>query len=432
MRARDRIIALGLGAAVLVGLLCQAVPAQGPGPDSSSRPRRQHQAPADPDDSGLPTDSGQHRPQVADVIILGSKVISPDQLMAQLKTKPGVEYNQATVQDDLRTLTRIRKFKDVRPSIRQEADGRIIVVFTIFDYPSKVEEVIYQGNKHLSKDELEKLTGIRKDASLNPGANQEGCKKIVRKLNEDGRPFASCDLLSGDKPGDTKVIFNITEGPKLHLRAVYFNGNKWASSGRLMAQLQTKPLLNGVLAIKYNVEAIKADIEKLVEYYKTFGFLSARITYGMEMTEDGRDVIITYYIDEGMRYTYAHPPIIAGNRFVPNEQLLQLCSAKPGEHYSEPVVRGDVNKLGDYIGYTGRTAIVHEDLKYYPDTPGAVDVIYNVEEKPIARVGQIWIVGNTPHQAERHPPSAAALPRPVAHLSGPARRRAQLAAHQHL
>ena len=35
---------------------------------------------------------------------------------------------------------------------------------------------------------------------------------IVRKLNEDGRAYASCDLIKGALPGDTEIIFNINEG----------------------------------------------------------------------------------------------------------------------------------------------------------------------------------------------------------------------------
>src|SRR5262249_3263066 len=149
------------------------------------------------------------------------------------------------------------------------------------------------------------------------------CQAIVRKLNEDGRPFATCDLLSGTKPGDTKVVFNITEGSKMNLRAVKFAGNVWGESGRLMAQVQTKPIL-GLFATRYHPAAIEADIGKIEEYYKNFGFLDVRVSVGKELTEDGRDVIITYYISEGVRYTYGTGSHVHTKGSVPLEQLDQL------------------------------------------------------------------------------------------------------------
>ncbi len=244
---------------------------------------------------------------------------------------------------------------------------------------TRVQEVIYQGNKHLSKEELDMLTGISKGQPLNPRANQEACRKIVCKLNEAGRPFASCELLSGDTTGDTKVIFNITEGAKAYLRAIYFNGNKWASDGRLMAQIQTKPLVNGVLATRYRPDDFQADIERLREYYKTFGFLAVQITHGIEITEDGRDVIVTYYVDEGPRTTPPKPnPNIVSDRSVPNEQLLQLCSAKPGEYYSEPVVKGDPCKLTDYIPLgPSRIVTIQATQVTSQDVSGAIDRTVN-------------------------------------------------------
>jgi len=392
MRASDRISALGLGAAVLVGLLSQTVSAQTSDPGVA--PRKHQRPQSDGDDSALPGDSDQQSPLVADVIIIGSNHIPVDQLMARIKTKPGKKYSKSDEQDDIRTLMLTKQFGNIVSSTRQEPDGRITVYFTIRDYPSLIEEVVYQGNKHMSKDDLDKLTGLRKGQPLNPMANKQACESIVRKLNEDGRPFACCTLLSGDKPSDTKIIFNITEGYKMNLRSVYFNGNQWATSGRLMAQIQTKPILNGVLPTKYNPDAIAADIEKIKEYYENFGFLDVKIQHGLEMTEDGRDVIITYYINEGQRFTYGHEPRIENNKFVPYEQLAQLSGVKAGEFYSKPIVDGDVTKFQDYIGYTGRNAIVQMRQVYSEDTPGVVDIVYNVDERPPARVGQIIIVGN--------------------------------------
>ena len=68
---------------------------------------------------------------------------------------------------------------------------------------------------------------------LDPVTNKLACKAIIAKLNEDGRPFASCQLLRGDKPGDTDVVFNIGEGPVVKISSISFTGNTFVAGSVL-------------------------------------------------------------------------------------------------------------------------------------------------------------------------------------------------------
>lgn len=331
---------------------------------------------------------------VADVIIQGSQRIRTDRIMAMIKTHPETEFRETTVQDDVRKLVESKLFRDVKAQKTQIPDGRVVVTFLVVDFSSIVEEVVYKGSKHTSQDELEKLTGIRKGTPLNPSANKKACEAIVRKLNDDGRPFAACDLLSGDKPGDSKVIFNITEGPKANLRSTSFSGNEWAQSGRLASLINSKKML-GIFPTKYNSLAVDADISKIEEYYKGFGFLSVKVSRELRLTEDGRDYDLIFHVIEGPRYTVQMRPQIIGSKSVPPEQLDQLVLLKPGEFYSQAVVDGDKNKLQDYIGYNGQEARAEPVLIYNKDNPGFVTVNYEIAERPPVKVGQVFIAGNS-------------------------------------
>jgi len=372
MRATDRLILLALRcAAVLVSLHLSGVAARAQQP------------------SALPTG----KVLIADVRIQGNVLIPAQQIMAQLKTRPGGEYLPEVVQEDVRNLYATKLYGNIQPVVKPEPDGRVIVYFFFRDYPSVVEEVVYQGAKHLSQDDLDKLTNIRKGTPLNPTANKLGCQAIVRKLNDAGRPFANCDLLSGDKPGDTKVIFNITEGPVVKIRGVGFVGNTWASGGRLATLINSKKIL-GIFPGTYNPQMVEADIGKLEEYYKTFGFLDVQVSRELQLTEDGRDVYLIFHVLEGTRYTIQSPPHVVNNKNIPLEQLEQLSKIKAGQFYSETDVQRDVTNIKDYYGLTGRDTKVQAIPVFNRDMPGVVTVNYEVEERPPARVGQIFIVGN--------------------------------------
>src|SRR5262245_54823323 len=152
---------------------------------------------------------------VADVKVTGNRRVQTQTITAMLKTRPGIEYNPDQIQEDVRTLLATNQFGNVQARYLNRQDGRVDVFFVIVDYPNVVEDVRFEGAHSIKKKELETLTNIKKGQPLNPTQNQIACQAIVRAFNEKGRPFASCTLAEGGRPGDTKVIFSITEGPEV-------------------------------------------------------------------------------------------------------------------------------------------------------------------------------------------------------------------------
>jgi len=272
----------------------------------------------------------------------------------------------------------------------------------IHGHPSVVEEVVYQGAKHLFQDDLDHLTNIGKGMPLDPTANNLGCQAIVRKLNEMGRPFASCELLSGGQPGDTKVIFNITEGPVVKVRSVDFVGNTFVSGARLATLITSKSFLG--MTYTCAPRMIEAGITKLEEYYKAFGFLDVRVSRELQLTEDGRDVNLVFHIAEGTRYTIQSSPHVFGNKNQLLEQLEQLSKIKPGQFYNQADIDRDITNIKDYYGLTGRDAKVQAIPVFDHNLPGVCRVRYAVEEGPYVHVSSlIFIVGNdrTPERGSK-------------------------------
>src|SRR5262249_41914282 len=136
------------------------------------------------------------------------------------------------------------------------------------------------------------------------------------------------------------------------------------------------------------------DITKLEEYYRNFGFLDVRVSRQLSYDPNGRDVDVTYNISEGVRYHLASTPTIEGLRYLPTEQLAQLCQVKQGDVYDEVKLKTDCNRMKDYIGYLGREAKAEPQVVFRKESPGVVVVNYQVEERPPARVGQVLVVGN--------------------------------------
>jgi outer membrane protein assembly complex protein YaeT len=356
---------------------------------------------AQPPAAPVPVSTPAGKVLVADVIVNISNTSGPprmsvQQIQGMLKTRAGSEYSAATVEEDIRTLYATRQYGNIVTDRRTEPDGRVTVFFFVSEYPGKVEKIIYQGIRHLKEKDLEELTGLRAGSPCNPVANRMACQAIVRKLNEDGRPYASCDLVKGALPGDTEIIFNINEGDKVYVRSINFTGNTFVSSGRLRVQINTSGKFLHVLRLtgQYVPLMVDNDITKLEEYYRSFGYLDVKVSRQITYDPNGRDVDVTFNIDEGVRYRLGNTPTVQGLRYLPTEQLAQLCQVKENDVYDEGKLKADCKRMKDYVGYLGREARAEPQVVFQKDIPGVVVVNYQVEEKPPAKVGQIFIVGN--------------------------------------
>ena len=381
MKATERLISPGLRrAGALMGLLLCGVASLA-------------QTPAGP----LPTEpqpTAPGRALIADVIIQGNRTVTAQQIKSQIKTRPGVVFNDETAREDVRNLMATKQYGNVEVVTQPTSDGRVTVYFLILDYPNLVKRVVYLGAKHPSNEDLDGLSPtVRVNTPLNPTANKLACLAIVKKYNDEGRPFAECHLLKGDKPGDTEVIFQITEGPKVGIKSIGFAGNSFVSGPVLGTHLNAS---SGFLGIgnSYNPQMVEADIGKLEEYYKNFGYLDVKVSCERQWEASGNEVNLIFHVQEGRRYQVQDTPRVYGNKAIASAQLEQLEKVKAHEYFDKLKVDLDVRNMKDYIGLTGRDARVEPNLVYSPDMPGVVRVGYEVAEQPVARVGQIFVQGN--------------------------------------
>jgi outer membrane protein assembly complex protein YaeT len=332
---------------------------------------------------------------VSDVIIKGSTQVPTENIKNQLRTRVGKEYVPETLQEDIRGLFSTKQFANVWADKVEDGPGRVKIYVYIKDYPSVVQKVTYLNSHVFSNDDLDGITGVRKGMPLNPLANRIACGNIVKRLNEEGRPFASCNLVKGGEPGDTEVVFNVNEGPKVRVRDILFTGNTFVTSGVLRNRINSSRMfLHLPLGGTYNPGMAEADVHDLIKYYRANGYHDVRVNRELVYSPDGKEVTLIFHIVEGVRYRLSNSPQVLGVKSVTHEALEALSKVKADEYYNEPQITGDTTRIKNYIGYTGRDARVTPIPVYSQDKPGMVAVNYEVEEKPPARVGQIFIVGN--------------------------------------
>jgi outer membrane protein assembly complex protein YaeT len=338
-------------------------------------------------------------PTVEDVLVVGLRHLTLQQVKAQLRTVAGQPLNPGLVREDLDALSAMRTFD--KPWVEYKdgtAPKTVRVIFHVNEFPNAVREVIYKNAHHTRPEELDAITNLKRGMALNPGANQNACRAIIEYYKKEGRYFASCSLEEGANPNDTRVVFNITEGPVVRVRYISFNGNdELATSARLLTQVDNNPrwLLPQPWWPKFNPLSVLDDTGKLEDYYHSNGYLDARVTRELNFSDDHQFVDITFHIHEGLRY-HVKDVGLKGVTVLPQEQIQSIIKLHKDDLYDSHVIEGDLRNVQDFYGYRGYPAVVTPKLVFADKKvePGLVQVQYEVTEKSPKLVGEILIVGN--------------------------------------
>jgi outer membrane protein assembly complex protein YaeT len=382
MQAKERFIppATSWAAGLLALFLTGAAPAQAPQP--------------------LPDMPARLTPgtklTVGEVRVQGVRNVPAERVLNTAKTRAGSEVTQEKLNEDIRLLYATDLFSNVTVKLVEHPDNKnlVDVYFLVLERPATIREIVYNGGQHLKLDELKNVTHLHKGDPMVTYLNYEACRAIVQKLYEDGRPFATCELAEGGKETDTRVVFNITEGPKVKVKHVEFEGQSFVSGEVLRQHTKTTREFLGIGG-KLNLFMVDYDVDELEKYYKSFGYHDAHVSRELRYEPDGHHVDLVFHIYEGARYRLAARPQVDGvGKQLPGEVVSAIPRAEPGEFYDEVKIKKDIKNITDYYGMTGRDVHVKKEEVFDPNTPGICQVRYEVQERAPSKVGYIYVVGN--------------------------------------
>ncbi|WP_439623462.1 outer membrane protein assembly factor BamA [Gemmata sp.] len=335
---------------------------------------------------------------ISEILPVGNHVHTAEQIRQVMHARPGIAYEEAAIQEDVRRLNSTKWFTPggIQILTVKEPDGRVRVIVKVSELNGVVQDIVFLGAQHGVGD-LPKLCGVRKGEPMNPMANEMGRVAILRKYQDDGRYFATVELVEGKKPGDTRVVYQIVEGPKVKVAGIDFYGVDKASTARLRQQLVTKKQFAGIMGGQFNPASMEVDRQKLIEYYEALGYLDVQVTPEVVQTDDVSHVRVAYHIAEGSQYRVAGKQI-NGVKSYPEDKIEALADEmKPGDRYDRRLTEANKARIKYFYGNRGNNVAVEERRYADPNQPGVVQVHYDVlnDGGVPDRVGRVTIEGNT-------------------------------------
>jgi outer membrane protein insertion porin family len=157
---------------------------------------------------------------VEGVDIQGNRRLTDEELLKNIKTRPGDKFNEARVQQDLQSLVQTSQFDPTSTKVIVEAGARggVYVIFEVRELPV-VAQVHFTGLRYASEEEiLGQLREQKTVIEINEPYNPTKVRKIVGIIREylakRGYPHATL-FVSEEEVSATSLIltFRIDELP---------------------------------------------------------------------------------------------------------------------------------------------------------------------------------------------------------------------------
>lgn len=251
----------------------------------------------------------------------------------------------------------------------------------------RVKIVDYVGSKKVEQsaidDELKKQNmQIRLDSFIDQGMIRRVAGVVREIYAEKGYEYA--EVKPEIKPVSTQsktvnLTFHITEGPKVKIRSVEFQGNQAISDGKLASKMKENKGPNRWFGFilkggTFKEAKFEDDADLVQAYYRDRGYVKAQIGQPqlkiLEDSDDGKTRFVTLQIPvtEGPRYRIGEINF-SGNTVVKTEGLRPLFKVDTGDWFSEKKIRKGFEKARELYGSVGYFEFTGSPEFSFPNDP---------------------------------------------------------------
>jgi len=360
---------------------------------------------------------------VEEIRIQGNKRVADESILFRISTQVGDTIKPSRITQDIKVLWGTGLFQNLGTAIIDGEKGGKVLIFITQELPL-VSEVDYRGNKKITKSSItdkieeEKLT-IEEESPLDYRKINAIRAMIKGLLDEKGLRYGTVDYkLEYLDAGNARVVFNISEGSKVRIYDVAFEGNTVFTDKKL-ARTFKKTREHWMFSWLtshdvYKDESYTEDVEKVRERYWKKGYKDIllgepvmditnhttekqkrknekRAKKGKEPKEDIR-MKLTVPVYEGRNYAMGNMSV-DGNTILRSKYYEATFPLQTNGVY-------DLNAVNEWITHLEDS---HNDLGYINFNieqqvsirdENVVDVVFNVNENDQVYVHRLKFSGN--------------------------------------
>src|ERR1700682_3506137 len=365
---------------------------------------------------------------VEEVDIQGNRRLRRDDILYWIQTRPGDPYNADQVARDLQTINALGFFEktETKVAIDEAPRGGIRVTFYVRELPI-IRDIQFQGMKSVSESDVlktfrERRVGVSKEAIYDPVKARNAVRVLKELLAAKGHPNATvAEGRENVSATSVAITFQVTEGPRVRVAEIQFEGSKVFKSSKLRDQM--KYVKEAGLITRFREQDIldrqklEYDLHKVDNYMRSKGYLQARHgeprIEGLGPRRTGFPILplpflssvddtlkITVPIIDGKLYRLGDMKI-EGNSIFSEQAIKAIIGLQRGEVANgEAISKALYENLKKYYsaqGFIQYTAEVTPTFKDNPQNPneGIADFAVTIDEGKQFTLRRLEFTGNT-------------------------------------
>ncbi|HEX2769507.1 MAG TPA: outer membrane protein assembly factor BamA, partial [Geobacteraceae bacterium] len=335
--------------------------------------------------------------KIGEVLIKGNRRIETAAILNAVKLKKGDLLDTGKVDNDIRAIYTLGHFRDVKADTGK-GDKGLILTYVVVEKPI-VREIKIEGNKEIKDDKIREVIDLKSGSMFSYKELAKSVKKVKKLYADEGFYLAEVET-TAIKRSDTEVkaIFKISEGKKVFIQTIRFEGNRAFSPRKLKKVMETseKWFLSWITgAGTYKEDALKNDANLITDFYYNNGYVNVKVGEPkVELTADKKGLTVTVGITEGDQFKSGSIGF-KGDLLESEVELAKKVKLKTGEIFDRSLLRADVSTLTDLYGDKGYAFANISPLSKVNNEQKNIDITYEFEKGEKVSIDRINISGNT-------------------------------------
>lgn len=284
------------------------------------------------------------------VKIEGNQRIEGRTILSYLGLQAGGHFNQADIDNSLKTLYATGFFSDVK-LLRS---GNVLVV-RVVENPV-ISKLAFEGNARVETSDLEKEIELKARSIYSQEKVQSDVKRILDIYRRNGRYNAVVEpkIIKQDQ-NRVDLVYEITEGAVATVQKISFIGNKSFSTRDLQKVVRTEESHWYKFFSdddKYDPERLQFDQELLRKFYLNEGYADFQVKSAhAELSPNKDSFYISFVVDEGEQYKFGDINVTSELKDGEKPNFSDIITTKTGKIYNaseiDDTIAAMTKRLGD-------------------------------------------------------------------------------------
>lgn len=358
----------------------------------------------------------------------------------KLKLKPGEAFSREILNQDIERIREaLREEKFVAPQLGEprvvyERENNSITIELTGKVGPTVNVKVESGEVEIGEGTQTRLLPVKREGTLDYSAIIEGKRRLENHFQERGYFFAEvtpvcsvkpefteaeasytvnetevlCSALSGADVANrtVDVIYRAELNRRFELKDIRIEGTDKLPIEEVQSVLKSQEtsILGLIPYLGYgrgytSAELLEQDRRTIRALMNELGYRNAEVSVRQGIALTGDDLIITFFVEEGIPTKIFDIDIVGNNAFSDDVLKAELPNIV-GQNFSRARARNGVRRIAEYYADAGfYYAKVNYSIEEVPDTPNQtedlVKIIYTVEnEGKKVFIERILISGN--------------------------------------